>query len=98
MSAVRLADADARPGRYYVTVRSRGSYVLALGPFTQPRLGKEAHARALAAVERVRRYVTRYDRSPHAPWYEYGTAWTPLYGPAEEGKLNTALRTEAPCH
>lgn len=86
--AVALAEADALPGHYYVTVQSRGKTVLALGPFTQRRPGKDAHCRALGAVRALRRYVAEHDRSPHAAWYAYGTSRLPLQSAPPAGALN----------
>ena len=83
---VRLAEADARPGRYYVTARDGGRTAFLLGPFTQPTWGKEAHARANGALAAARRYCS--DNFAKGPFFQYGTCWMPLLGPAPEGKLN----------
>lgn len=88
---VRLADADAKPGHYYVSVTSRGRVALALGPFTQRGYGRDGHARALGYVRRVRRYVQAHDHSADEPWYGYGTARLDLYDAAPAGKLNDVL-------
>ncbi len=89
---VALHEADAKPGHYYVTVSSQGKTVLALGPFTQRRLGKEAHAQALGLMRRVRRYVQAHDHSPHSAWYEFGTSRLEVCGNPPQGKLNDLLR------
>lgn len=89
---VRYADADGRPGHYYVSVRSRGRYVLALGPFTQRAPGGQyAHAKALGLVRAVRRYVSEHDRSRYEPWYEYGTCRLPLEPNPPAGRLNAEI-------
>ena len=85
---VALGEADARPGRYYVTARDeRGRHAFLLGPYVQPTYGKEAHARALAEVRVARRIVEDLNLNPFAA-LTFGTCWTPLYGSAVEGKLN----------
>lgn len=89
--AVRLTDADAKPGHYYVTVQSRGKTSYALGPFTQPKPGKDAHAQALGRVRDVRRYIMKNDRSPHAAFYAYGTSRIDLCGTPPQGALNERL-------
>lgn len=82
----RLVEADARPGRYYVTARDGGRTAFLLGPFVQPSWGKEAHARALGEVRRARRFCS--ENFARADFFAYGTAWTPLTGPAVVGRLN----------
>jgi hypothetical protein len=89
--AVALAEADAKPGHYYVSVRdARGRHALVLGPFTQRRPGRDAHARALGRVRDVRRYIGKHDWR-NAPWLEYGTAHLELGPDPPRGKLNDAL-------
>lgn len=87
---VAEVEADARPGRYYVTLQEGGRTAFLLGPFVQPTWGKQAHARALGEVRRARRYVLE-----HYPGREsfggFGTCWLPLLGEAPAGKLNAAL-------
>lgn len=86
---VALAEADARPGRYYVTARDAGRTAFLLGPFTQASWGKEAHARALGQVRAAKRFCSeRFDR---AAFFAYGTVWVPLYGDAPVGKLNDLI-------
>ena len=88
---VKLAEADARPGRYYVTCRdARGRTAYLVGPFTQSTYGKEAHARALGALRSAKRIAGEVFWR-EAPWLTYGTAWMPLYGAAPVGKLNGIL-------
>lgn len=83
---VAEVEADARPGRYYVTARDAGRTAFLLGPFVQRTWGKQAHARALGAVRRARRYVQEMDS--RADFWSFGTVWVPLYGDAPAGKLN----------
>ena len=82
--AVALGEADARPGRYYVTAKDGRRTAFLLGPFVQPTWGKQAHARALGEVRRAKRYLNAIGHS-EAPWLAYGTAWMPLYGDAPVG-------------
>lgn len=86
---VALGEADARPGRYYVTARDAGRNAFLLGPFVQTTWGKEAHARALGQVARVKRLAC--ETFARADFAAYGTAWMPLYGDAPVGKLNGAI-------
>lgn len=86
---VALGEADARPGRYFVTCRDAGWTAFLLGPFVQPTWGKQAHARALGEVRRARRYVAEHHRGGH--FMAYGTAWMPLTGEAPVGKLNALI-------
>jgi len=88
---VRLVEADARPGRYYVACRDGGRPAFLLGPYTQSSWGKQAHARALGEVRRARRYVDENYRDGRGVFFSYGTAWMPLYGPAPSGKLNDLI-------
>lgn len=88
---VALAEADARPGRYYVTARDGRRTSFLLGPFVQPTLGKSAHARALGEVRRARRYVSANYRDGRGDFFAYGTAWLPLTGAAPVGKLNALI-------
>ena len=85
---IRLAEADAKPGHYYVTCRDeRGRTAYLLGPFTQTTYGQQAHARALGALQRTKRYVSR--KYSNSAWWTYGTARVPLLGaPVPTGKLN----------
>ena len=88
---VALAEADALPGHYYVTVRREdGAYFLALGPFTQYRPGKDAHARALGLVRRVRRHVNEIGANQFNDLL-FGTARRPITDPLIPGKLNKEL-------
>lgn len=82
---------DTKPGHYYVTVYDRGRYIEALGPFTQQDPRQGAHFRALALVDKVRRYVRQNDHSPHEPWYAYGTCRIDLCESPPLGKLNGVL-------
>lgn len=87
---VSLAEADGKPGRYYVTARDeRGRTAFLLGPFVQPTLGQAGHARALGAVRDARRYVL--DHYPRSMGWAFGTSRLPLYGKAPVGKLNDVL-------
>lgn len=86
---VRLAEADSRPGRYYVTARDAGKTAFLLGPFTQPTWGKEAHARANGALCAAKRYVS--DNFTRGHFFTFGTCWVPLYGNAPTGKLNDLI-------
>lgn len=87
---VAFSEADAKPGHYYVTIRDqRGRVSYALGPFTQPKLGQNAHAQALGRVASVRRYVNREYQM--GCWWEYGTARIDLCGSPPLGKLNNVL-------
>jgi hypothetical protein len=86
---VALGEADAKPGRYYVTVWDgrRAGYLL--GPFVQHGWGKEGHARALGLVADARRYVQAHHTDSH--WWSFGTVRVPLFGPAPAGKLNDLI-------
>lgn len=77
-----------KPGHYYVTCRDdRGRTAFLLGPFTQTTYGQQAHARALGALQRTKRYVSR--KYSNSAWWTYGTVRVPLMGgPVPEGKLN----------
>lgn len=87
---VRFAEADARPGHYYVTAKDeRGRVAYLLGPFTQHSFGKEAHARALGQLQAAKHQISETYSS--SAWWTFGTAWMPLYGSAPVGKLNTAM-------
>ena len=90
---VALAEADAKPGHYYVTVRKPdGRTALALGPFTQRRPGKEAHAQALGYVRRVRRFVQERNLGgPHTAWLTFGTSRIDIVGTPPVGRLNKEL-------
>lgn len=73
---MKYADADSRPGLYYVTARngSGGKVVPLIGPFVQRSPGKEAHARALAQVDAARAHAIRhYDGGGYASFALYGT-------------------------
>jgi len=75
---------DTRPGNYYVSIVRGRRYCLALGPYP------DDHARALAGVQRVRRYFTRHDLDGfHA--CGYGTCRVEGSVDAAEGKLNDVL-------
>jgi len=88
---VRLDEADALPGHYYVSIRDeRGRTALAFGPFTQTRPGKDGHAQALGAVRTVRRYLMDSDWR-NAPWYAYGTCRLPLQANPPAGRLNDQI-------
>lgn len=85
---VKLSEADARPGRYYVTARNeRGQTAYLLGPFVQHGYGKTAHAQALGRLRAAKRYIIDHHMDAFAS-LSYGTAWMPLYGKAPIGKLN----------
>lgn len=87
---VRLSEADARTGHYYVTCRDGRKTAFLLGPFTQTTMGKEAHARALGYVRAAKRIVQELDLR-NGPWLEYGTARIDLCGSPPAGKLNDRL-------
>ena len=88
---VALAEADAKPGDYYVSVRNeRGQTALVLGPFRQTRPGRDAHAKALGSVRDVKRYIGEHDWR-NAPWITYGTCRVDICGTPVRGKLNEAL-------
>lgn len=93
--AVRLADADALPGAYYVTARDEtGRTAYLLGPFVQSRPGQGAHARALGLVRKARRYTQRhYSREMGLV---YGTTRVARLSRLPKGKLNEALGVMAP--
>ena len=95
LGRVAFAEADAKPGHYYVSVRDeRGRTALALGPFTQPSPGGPyAHARALGLLRTVRHIVEERDWR-NAPWYQYGTCRLPLQTDPPQGKLNQLVREE----
>lgn len=96
--AVRLAEADATPGAYYVTARNqRGQTAFLVGPFLQRRPGKNAHARALAAVRAARRAVHELYPS-EAPWLMFGTSRVPFSHGLETpaGKINAHVGAYAP--
>lgn len=85
-----LAEADAKPGRYYVTARDEtGRTAFLVGPFMQPTWGREGHARALGALRAARRYVA--DNYPRSMGWTFGTSRISLYDPAPAGKLNGLL-------
>ena len=88
---VALSEADGKPGHYYVTARNeRGQTAFLLGPFTQPTLGQQGHARALGAVRRARRYCDEHGLNPFNE-LAFGTSRLPLLGlaaPLPAGKLN----------
>jgi hypothetical protein len=87
---VRLADADARPGRYYVTCRDdHGRTAFLLGPFNQPTYGQQGHARALGRLRAAKHHVI--ENYPRSAFWTFGTAWMPLIGSAPIGKLNAVL-------
>lgn len=95
---VALAEADARPGAYYVTTKDeRGRTAYLLGPFVQHRPGQTAHARALGYVRRARLHI--FDNYPRSHEWTFGTARIARIGaPLPTGKLNAALlpgRSEA---
>lgn len=91
LGKVREVEADARPGRYYVTCRNeRGQTSYLLGPFTQHGYGKQGHAQALGNLRAAKRYVS--DRYTNSAWWTFGTCWMPLYGKAPVGKLNNVLQ------
>ena len=75
---------DTRPGNYYVSVVQGRRYCLALGPFP------DDHARALAGVERVRRYFAEHDLDGFQTC-GYGTCRVGGSVNAEAGKLNDAI-------
>lgn len=75
---------DTRPGNYYVSVVRGRRYCLALGPFP------DDHARALAGVERVRRYFADNNLDGfHA--CGYGTCRLEVTVDGSEGKLNAVI-------
>ena len=87
-----LSEADAKPGRYYVTCRdSRGRTAYLLGPFTQQSWGKDAHARALGMVRDARRLTIKRYADRDTAFATWGTAWLPLIGTAPAGLLNNDL-------
>lgn len=87
---VRLADADGKPGRYYVTARNeRGQTAYLLGPFNQPTYGQSGHARALGAVRKVKRHTV--DNYTNGIWWTFGTSRVSLHGAAPVGKLNEVI-------
>ncbi len=90
---VQLAEADARPGRYYVTCKDSSGRKVAylLGPFEQHGYGKGGHARALGMVQVARRYVNEHYSDRDTAFASFGTAWVPLYGKAPAGKLNGVI-------
>lgn len=86
--SVALGEADGKPGRYYVTARNeRGQTAYLLGPFVQPTLGQQGHARALGAVRKARRYCDEHHLNPFNE-LAFGTGRLSLYGEAPTGKLN----------
>lgn len=88
---VALAEADAKPGHYYVTARkTTGQTAFLLGPFTQRKPGQTAHAQALGYVRAARRLVHELN-SREAPWLVYGTSRLELCGSPIVGKLNAHL-------
>lgn len=94
LGRVALCEADARPGRYYVTRRNdAGKTAFLLGPFNQPSYGKEGHARALGRLRAAKRYIG--ETYPNSAFWTFGTAWIPLYGRAPVGKLNDVLEGSA---
>lgn len=90
--AVALAEADARPGAYYVTARDeRGRTAYLVGPFMQRKPGQTAHAQALGLVRRAKRELQRMHYR-EAPWLVYGTARIArLSAPLPTGKLNQLI-------
>ena len=77
---VALAEADGKPGHYYVTAKNdRGQTAFLLGPFTQPTLGQSGHARALGAVRKARRYCDEHGLNPYNE-LRFGTSRLPLVG------------------
>lgn len=85
---VAYAEADGKPGHYFVTARDeRGRTAFLLGPFTQPTLGQAGHARALGAVRRARHYCNAHGLNPYNE-LAFGTARIPLLGaPLPKAKL-----------
>lgn len=85
---VALAEADGKPGHYYVSIIDRhGRTCLALGPFTQLKPGQTAHAQALGLTRKVRHHVRNYTE---AAWWRYGTCRLDLCSKPPRGKLNDA--------
>lgn len=89
---VALAEADGKPGHYYVTAKDeRGRTAFLLGPFTQPVIGQSGHARALAAVRKARRYCNDHNLNPFNE-LAFGTCRVPLLGATVPvGKLNDRI-------
>jgi hypothetical protein len=77
---------DTARGAYYTSVVKNRSYCLALGPF------HDDHARALAGVERVRRYFSSHHLDPWAAC-AYGTCRLPDGATAPLGRLSGQIST-----
>lgn len=87
---VRLEEADALPGAYYVTARDEaGRTAYLLGPYVQHRPGQTAHARALGRVRAVRRHVA--DNYPRSIGWTFGTARVARLSGLPAGKLNAQV-------
>lgn len=89
--AVCFAEADGKPGHYYVTARREdGRTALLVGPFTQRTPGQNAHAQALGYVRAARRLVNEVNPRK-APWLVYGTSRIDRRGCPPAGKLNVQI-------